>query len=403
MTTRRLRVLYLHPALGIGGAEELRLLTMKHLDRTRYDARVCCLGERGRIASEIEALGVPVDALGCSDRSFDVRTTWAVYRYLCAHRPDVLQTSLFRTNWHGRLAGVMARVPVLIAEEHSLHDPSVGFYRYSPRAAGLFRRVDRWLAMRSERVLACSRAVAESIAADERIPMDRFVVAHNAVDEDKLQPVEGREAARARLGYAAGDVVVGAVSSLTPVKGYPLLLDAFAEARRMMPSLRLLIVGDGPARTDIERRVAGAGLSDVVRLVGAQRALGDYLAAMDVFASAAVSEGFGINFVEAMGSGRPCVAFRLGGIPEVVVDGETGLLVTPGDIGAMASALVTLAGDPGRRVRMGDAGRARVERLFTASHYVDRLQRLYDDIGARFGLGVSRDVAARVPGAMLPQ
>ncbi len=403
MTPRRpLRIVYVHPSLGIGGAEELRLLTLKHLDRARYEARVCCLGTGGAIAAEIEALGIPVDVLGRSDRTLDIGTTLAAYQYLRAHRPDVVQTSLFRTNWHGRLAGLLAGVPFLVAEEHGFHDPSVGFYRYSPRLGAFFRPADRWLANRTTRILACSHAVAESIARDEGIPRERFLVAHNAVDPDKVRVTAGRAATRARLGYRDDHVVVGAVSSLTAVKGHPALLRAFATARRTVPELRLLIVGEGPERSRIEALVRELGQSDGVRLVGVQRALGDFLAAMDLFASATFSEGFGITFLEAMYAALPCVAFDLGGIGEVVVPGETGLLARARDVESLAAALVTVATDAALRERFGAAGRARVLDAFTPRHYVERLQALYEDLATRLGEGVSKahdgPVVARLHG-----
>jgi glycosyltransferase involved in cell wall biosynthesis len=376
--TSRLRIVYVHPSLGVGGAEELRLITLKHLDRARYDVRVCSLGDRGPIGAEIAALGVPVDALGRSDRTFDVGTTLALRRYLRAHAPDVVQTSLFRTNWHGRLAALLAGVPIVIAEEHSLHDPAVGFYRYSARLGSLFRAGDRWLAGRTAAIVACSNAVANSIAADEGIPRDRFVVIPNAADPERLQPVLGRTATRGRLGYQPGDIVVGAVSSLTPVKGHGVLLDAFADARRAMPWLKLLIVGDGPARPSIEAAIRRLGLGGDVRLVGGARALGDLIASMDIFASAALSEGFGINFVEAMALGVPCVAFRLGGIPEVVADGETGLLVPPRNTRAFAEALDRLASDGPLRAKLGAAGRARAATQFTPERYAQAMTALYE-------------------------
>jgi glycosyltransferase involved in cell wall biosynthesis len=376
--SRRLKIVYLHPSLGVGGAEELRVITLKHLDRARYDVRVCCLGDLGPIGAEIAALGYPVDALGRSDRTFDLGTTLALRRYLREHAPDVVQTSLFRTNWHGRLAALLAGVPVLIAEEHSLHDPRVGFYRYSARLGPLFRAGDRWLAGRSAAIIACSRAVADSITADEGIPSERFVVIPNAADPERLLPVLGRPATRARFGYTDREIVLGTVSSLTAVKGHIVLLEAFAEARRSVPGLRLLVVGDGPARTGIESAVGRLGLRAVVRLVGRTRMLGDLISSMDAFASAALSEGFGITFVEAMALGVPCVAFRLGGIPEVVLDGETGILVPPRDGRAFSDALVRLATDPPLRLKLGAAGRARVAAHFTPERYAQAMADLYE-------------------------
>ena len=377
---RRTKIVYLHPSLGIGGAEELRVITLKHLDRARFDARVCCLGDLGPIGAEIAALGYPVDALGRSDRTFDLGTTLSVQSYLRAHAPDIVQTSLFRTNWHGRLGGLLARVPVLIAEEHGFHDPAVGFYRYSPRLGAMFRVGDRWLAGRTAAIIACSKAVADSIAADEGIPRERFVVIPNAADPERLAPVDGRAETRERLHYGHDEIVVGAVSALTPVKGYDLLLEAFAEARRSVAGLRLLVVGDGPARPAIEAGIARLGLAGHVRLAGRIRQLGDLVGAMDVFASACLSEGFGISFVEAMALGVPCVAFRLGGIPEVVVDGETGLLVPPRDVHAFAEALVRLAGDARLRAKLGEAGRTRVAAHFTPERYADAMMALYDRV-----------------------
>lgn len=374
----RVRVVYVHPTLEIGGAEELRLTLLKHLDPARYDIRLCCLERKGAIGEELEANGYPIAVLGRSARTGSFTTTWALYQFLKRHPADIVQTSLFYGNWHGRIAARLAGVPVVIAEEHSLHDQAADHLRYSARLGPIFRLADRQLARWTDRIIACSQAVADSIRVDERIPAEKFLVLLNVIDGERFVANGTRAVARHTLGFRGGEIVCGSVGTLKPVKGMLELVEAFAKARTMVPALRLLLVGDGSLRSLIESAIREWGLTAWVTMTGARRDISYLLSAMDVFVSASRSEGFGINLLEAMAMGLPCIAPRIGGIQEVVVEDQTGLLVPPGDCRALAEAIVALARDSERARAFGSAGRTLARERFQPSGYVMKLTGLYE-------------------------
>jgi len=209
-----------------------------------------------------------------------------------------------------------------------------------------------------------------------------------AVDPAEYHPGVDGSAVRARHGIGAQDPVVVCVSRLVERKGQDRLVDALGEVRRQVPGTRLLVVGGGPHRDALERRARAAGVADAVTFTGmvAEEDLPAHFAAGDVFAMPCRErhggrevEAFGIVFIQAQAVGVPVVAGAIGGVPDTLVDGTTGLLVDGDDVPAVASALVGLLADPPRRARMGVAGAARVAEDFTWPARTAQLRALLAD------------------------
>lgn len=195
------------------------------------------------------------------------------------------------------------------------------------------------------------------------VPDDKVFVVHSGIDLARLDvdPI-----ARSELGVAGDVVLLGAVGALVPIKDHKTLLDAVAVARDAVPRMHLVVAGEGECRADLERQIAALDLGEHVTLLGQRNDVPQILCALDIFVVSSVSEGLGSSILDAMGCGVPVVGTTAGGIPEVVVDGETGLLCAPGDAKAMAAAILALATDAGRRGALGQKGRARVESMFTS-------------------------------------
>jgi glycosyltransferase involved in cell wall biosynthesis len=187
----------------------------------------------------------------------------------------------------------------------------------------------------------------------------------------------------AALGVSPGDQVIGTISRLVWKRGHEELLEAAAIVTREEPSVKLAVVGDGPLRPALEARAAALGLNGGVRFLGAVPHAAGLLPHFDVFVLSSVWEGMSNSLLEAMAAGRPVVATRVGGNPEVVVDGETGLLVPPRDAPALAEAMLRLLRDRELARRFGDAAKRRVESHFTLEQMVGRMQELYDQLLAR--------------------
>jgi glycosyltransferase involved in cell wall biosynthesis len=193
---------------------------------------------------------------------------------------------------------------------------------------------------------------------------------------------------RRTFGVQAQGLLVGTVGRLHPQKGFASLLAAVARVRERLPAIRLLLVGGGALRRDLVARAEALGLAEVVIFAGSRGDVPEILAALDLFVLPSLWEGLPNAVLEAMAAGLPVVATAAGGTPEVVVDGETGLLVPPGDVTALAEAIERLLRDPGLRRKMGEAGRKRVEGHFTIEQTVAQTVALYETLLRQKGLWV---------------
>jgi glycosyltransferase involved in cell wall biosynthesis len=309
--------------------------------------------------------GVDYLALGCPSR---YRYPWAVLRLarlLRRWRIDVLQTHLFDGAMVGIPAARLARVPLLIVTRHHYDQ----HWRLSRR---LHVRVDRLMARLADRVIVPSRAVRELMVSREGGDGSRIQVIHHGLDSDEFAAeAEGRDI-REELGL--GDAfVVGCVGRLDAGKGLAHLLAAAGRLQPEIADLRVLIVGAHPDpanRQAILLEARRLELEDRVVLTGQRGDVAACMAAMDVLAHPSLSEALGQVLIEAMAVGLPVVASDVGGIPEVVRAGQTGLLVPPGDPVALADAIMTLYRDPALRGRYAAEGRSVARRRFSAERMV---------------------------------
>jgi glycosyltransferase involved in cell wall biosynthesis len=215
------------------------------------------------------------------------------------------------------------------------------------------------------------------------------VVVHDGIDLAGFRPTRSAAEVRAALGMDACDPVIGITANVNPWKGQEILVRAVAELSADFPRLGCLVVGGlvrgaEPYLAGMEAFVAERGLGSRVRFVGARSDIADIVASLDVLVHASITpEPFGRVLIEGMALGRPIVATAGGGVPEIVVDGQTGLLVPGGDVGAMAAALRRLLGDPALRQRFGAAGLARARSHFSLESYVAGVEAVYDAVLAR--------------------
>jgi len=281
-----------------------------------------------------------------------------------ARRADLIHGHGLRGAALAAAAGVKSRTPVVITVHNRIGSPSL-LTKLGLR--GAFRH--------SRAIIAVSQAVAEDIGLIA--PGIRTVeVIPNGVELPEPVSDAHRAEARRRMGLAGTDLVVLAVGRLEHEKGFDVLLRAASELADR-GSIRILIAGDGSRREELESLAGKLGLGSTVRFLGYRTDLSECYAAADVVAAPSRSEGQGLAALEAMAYGLPVIASRTGGLPEVVEDGVTGILVTPEDIHALAETLAALLCDPESRVRLGDAGRRKVERQFRLETMLERTADLY--------------------------
>jgi glycosyltransferase involved in cell wall biosynthesis len=239
----------------------------------------------------------------------------------------------------------------------------------------------RWIGARADAILANSHAVAEHLPFSGKVN-----VVHNGVDPHRFQPVENENRMRARFGIPADRPVVGMAGRLRPWKGVDRLIRAAAVIGSRNPGAQFLVVGgsafevrDGYAES-LPHLAAQLNIADKVFFTGQLEDVRPALAAMDVFVHPGDPEPFGLVNVEAMAMGKPVVAFAHGALPEIVLDQITGILVPPGDLDALVSAVLALLSSPEKAAQMGKAGRARVEAHFTARKMTDAIDALLSDL-----------------------
>jgi glycosyltransferase involved in cell wall biosynthesis len=237
--------------------------------------------------------------------------------------------------------------------------------------------VQRWSWSRVDCLLSVSTRLAERMAHDIGFPPERVRTIHNGVELARFTGRPSRADARAALGLPSDAPVVGTLGRLVAVKDHATLLDAAARLSREGLNPFVIIAGDGPLRRDTEERAVALGIAPRIRLLGHRKDVETVLAALDVFVLSSRSEGLNNTILEAMAAGLPVVATRVGGADEMVIDGVTGLLVSPGSDEALAAALRRLLANAGQAAAMGRAGRARVERDFDLVKTVQKYERLY--------------------------
>jgi len=377
-----LRVMHVIEAMRMGGAESLVIEHVRHAG-PGVASVVCAINRGGPALEAVRALGARgfVIAERAGGRFARGRALAAVMRdegvtVVNGHNPT---GALYAT-----AAGALARVPVQIRTEHSIHYPG--------RHSSLYTHaIEPMLTARADRVICVCEAARASHAPRFGGRGDKFVVVRNGISS--AAPGRPRDAVRAELGLRAGDRVALTVGSLTRQKAQHRLLEGLAAAAARIPDAVLLIAGDGPLRDALEARARDLGVTARVRWLGARGDVADLIEAADVFVLSSIREGLSVTLLEAMRAGRAAIATDVGGNAEAVVHGETGLVVPPEDPAALGEALADLLGDPARAARLGHAARERWARCFTAERMVRETEEIYraalERAGVRVPLGTT--------------
>ena len=339
---------YITPS-GIGGAERHFLsLCLKLQERGHRVIAVC---PRGRpLTVELRAAGVRLHAPRTIGKA-DPVMVGRLIRLIRRKRIDLVHTHLSTASLLGAAAARVAGVPCL-ATVHGLN------HRFCFRFA--------------DRLIAVSRAVRDHLVAQGE-PADRIEVIHNGIDLGLWRGLADQVQARSALGLPPRALVVGSVGRLSPEKGHAVLVEAAAG----LPGVHLLLVGDGRERSRLHRLALRLGMGDRVTLAGFLPDTRTATMAMDVFALPSLREGLSISLLEAMAAGKPVIASRVGGVPEAVLEGQTGLLVPPGDAASLAAAIRCLLLGQELRLSMGKAGEQRAKEVFDLKQMVDRSERVY--------------------------
>ncbi len=378
-TGGRVRILHLLSGCTVGGCERHVLSLLARLDRRRYQSWLACFVAEPDAAEPLvprfRALGVRVVDLG-AERHLDPRAIWRLAQVIRRGRFALIHAHSFRTELAAVLCGkllgprLLGQTPIVVRTVHNT-DP---FY-VQPQYA----RVARASAAHLDRIIVISDAVGRYLREhgglrDQSMSRIYYGIEANPLESERVLPDQRPP-------------TIGIVARLAPQKGHRVLLDAMPRVLAKVPRARLRVIGHEELSTVGELRAYAerVGVADRVSFEGFRGDVPALLRELDLLVLPSFWEGFGLVLLEAMAAGRPVVATRVGPIPEVVMDGETGLLVEPGNAAALAEAIVRVLTDAALSERLGRAGRSRAAEHFGIVRMVAETEALYEDLLARHG------------------
>jgi glycosyltransferase involved in cell wall biosynthesis len=374
-------------ALEVGGLERI-VLDLARVGRRRgHRVSVICLERPGTLAAQVEAEGATVVSL----EKPAGQSPWLRNRLapiLAALAPDVVHTHTVGALWYlGSVAQTVCGVPVLHTE-HIDHVAKATGWWAKLKTRILTHRAARY----ADRFCCVSDDGTRSMTRWWTVPRFKLETILNGIDTDRYADSSPRIPIRAELGISASDRVIGTVGRLDEVKSQHLLLQATAALGPDYGDVHILLVGDGPERHSLERLALDLGLGSRTHFAGYQRNPERFLPAMDVFALTSRLEGLPLALLEAWAAGLPVVSSAVGGVPKVIVEGESGMLFPNGNVAALAVALRTLLTDPGRAIGMATEGRKLVRERYS-------LERMATDYESRYRMLIA---ARGKPGEVSP-
>lgn len=368
-TEDRISVLHFTNSILWGGVEQHICNLLGNISCDLFRAHLVCdpfLFERFRnaIPDDIEVTPLALS----SPRHMASALRFA--RILFRERVRIVHSHMF---WSSLFASPIAwagRVPVIVETLHGTEAWRTGW-----KASCL---IDRATTGFVSKYVAVSQSDAQFLEHKKRIPANKIAIIHNGVDAGRFcVSQDARNAIRRSLGFTEADLVVIMVARFHRGKGHAILLNAIRELRPLCPLLKVLCLGEGEDEPELRALSEKYGIADCVRLVGYQQNVPEWLAAADINVLPSFYEGLPLTILEAMASARPTVATNVGGIPEAIENGVTGLLVPAGNVRALVEALSLLLRDPARRIQIGHAAQERLLRSFVLEQQVVRTEKMY--------------------------
>lgn len=392
------KVLHIITRLDRGGSAQNTLLTAIGHDRTRFEPLVAA-GRAGRWDDQggdqatdqsrrrLESAGVRCLLIPTLTREVhpikDLAALRALIQVLRREKPAIVHTHTSKAGVLGRIAAKIAGSPVLIHTPHG----HVFYGHFGRPASWVFLQIERRLARITTHMIALTEAERQEHLARRVGRADGFAVVPSGIDLERFRCMVGLFGRRPQGITCPPDaVVVGSVGWLTEVKGHRFLIEALARLKPHHPRLHVVIVGSGRLREEYAALAERLGVGKAVHLIGERQDVPDCLAAMDFFVLPSLNEGMGRALVEAMAAGRPVVASKVGGVPAIVEDRRTGLLVPPGDPVALAAAIDALLRRPDLAKALGAAAGESIGSRFGAQAMVRAVEEVYETALAKTGL-----------------
>jgi len=339
------------------------------LSGSQVESTIGCLEEVGHLSVKLRDLGVESYLVPRMIPRLSMVYPGPLIRFIKESGCDIVHT---HSGCWFKVAVACVYLPKvkLLYTEHGRTHPE-------PKAHVI---MDRLSVHRSDRVIAVSDALQEYLVREIRLPARKVITIHNGIDTDRFAPAADRDRIRAEFGFGPENIVIGMVARLAPVKNQPYLVDAFERVYRHCPQARLICIGDGPSRGELEKYIASKNLGAVITLTGDRTDVARLVSAFDIATLSSRSEGISLTILEGMASGLPVVATRVGGNGEIITDGANGFLVGTDNIEAYSAKLTELAESAVLRKSFAENGRAHVKAHWSVTQMAASYTALYEEL-----------------------
>lgn len=358
---KKIKILYLTTSSNIGGVEQIILALVKDINRDQFHIEMCTLSPKGALHEELDKLNVKNYSLGIIKKKwiYIPIAFYRLYRLLRKENYDILNTWLFHASIMGVIVTKFVKISCIV-ESRQYAD---FMYKYNLK---LKQVLDKISSHGVGHIIACSDAAKETLINYERVDPRKITVIYNgtSINKFRLQNIKQRQLIRDNL-KVVDNIVLTFTAHLRPEKGHQYLLEAISKIKSQYPNIILLLIGEGVLRNELQEKTRQLNIEENVRFLGYRADIPDLLSATDIYVHSSVNEGFGIAIIEAMAVGLPVVATNVGGIPEIVINGVNGILVSPENPQALADAIKDLIDNPDKRKRLAEKARQHVEVTFT--------------------------------------
>lgn len=365
---KKIRIIFINYSLDIGGAETLILDICRGLNPEKYEPCVCCLKLDGVLMSEFEKAGIPVYVIN-KKTGIDYLLFFKFLRLFIRLGIDIVNT-------HGAGSWLFAGIAAKLCGKKLIHTEHTKPYHN----LGRWKKIEKFLTLFTDQIITVGDSVAEFMIKEEGIPRDKVRVIHNGIRTELYRKEVDRSMKRREIGVEDSHFVVGNVARMFINKDHATLLKAFKIVTDVVPGARLVLVGDGPLRSDISALAQTLGVKEKMIFLGNRRDIPELLKTFDIFALSSILEGFPIVLLEAMAAGLPVVATNVDGNSELVLNGETGYLTPPCDAKLMADNIIRMSGNANDRRSMGFKAQRMIKEKFDFSRTIAIYEGLFESV-----------------------
>ncbi len=363
----KINVVHLVEELGIGGLEKVLVTIALNLNKEKYNVSVWCVNKGGFFADKLAEEGIDVKILNISTSRNPI-AIYRLYKLLKHYKIDIIHTHAYSAGTVGRISAFLARVPVIISHNHSVHNYYNKYYHL----------VEWALSLITDRIICVSDIVNKFANETQGINAERLMTIYNGTND--IYPVHRNVTIKLKeeLGVPPEHTVIGTITHMEEHKGVLYLIQTASYLLKSRKDLIFLLVGDGAQEKELRKLSANLNIEKNVLFTGERSDIPEILSLIDIFILPSLREGLGLSILEAMASGRPVIATNVGGIPEVVTDGVSGILVPPKNPEALQDAMVELLDDKEKQETMGFNGKRIYSERFNFRTMVDKIEELYD-------------------------